>query len=103
MTLLVGLTRPLGNADWSVDSVALNWARSAQPQAHWQVTRRSLEPWAKNVQRGAVRFTVRAGPAWIIELSAPAGSARKTYRAVIVVSAISGSVSGASILATDEP
>jgi hypothetical protein len=80
------------------DAVALHEANSVQPQVHWSVTQRSFEPWASVVSRGNVRLTGGSGPAWVVELSAPGDSRFDGYRSVVVVSAVTGGMSSASVL-----
>ena len=80
-------------SDQRANDIALAQARSAQPQARWQVTRKSFVPWASDIQSGAMRVTGGSGPAWVVELSAPGDSTWKHYTALVVVSAVGASVS----------
>jgi hypothetical protein len=101
--LLLGLVGQLFSVDRSASAIALSWASSYQPQAQWSVVRQSFEPWAGDVERGTVRQTGGAWPAWVIELNAPSDSKFARYSAVITLNAITGQVSGASVLASGEP
>jgi hypothetical protein len=98
--LVIGLGIDLVATDLGADGTALRAARSAQPQAGWSITKRTFEPWADVVSRGTVRFTGGSGPAWVLQLSAPSDSQWANYSAVVVVNAVTGSVAGASVLAT---
>ena len=89
------------NNDRGADAVALHEVNSVQPQAHWSIIRRTFEPWASDVSRGSFRTTGGAGPAWVLELSAPSDSKWMNYSAVVVVSAVSGRVSAASVGASN--
>jgi hypothetical protein len=101
LVLMAGLGLDLANNDRGADAVALHETSSAQPGAHWSITRRTFEPWASAVSRGSVRMTGGSGPAWVLELSAPGDSKFQNYNAVVVVSAITGSMSAASVLASN--
>lgn len=80
---------------------ALHEAQSVQPRAHWSVMRESLEPWANDVDRGGVRLSDGTGPAWVVELSAPGDSTWTHYSAVVVINAVTGRISGASVLGSN--
>lgn len=98
--LVVGVAVGFMNSDRGADAVALHEVNSVQPQAHWSIVRRSFELWASVVSRGSYRMTGGSGPAWVLELSAPGDSKFNNYSAVVVVSAVSGSMSATSVLAT---
>jgi hypothetical protein len=98
--VVVGVAVGFINNDRGADTVALHEVNSVRPQAHWSIIRRSFEPWASVVSRGSYRMTGGSGPAWVLELSAPGDSKFNNYSAVVVVSAISGSMSAASVLAS---
>ena len=99
LALVAGLGIDFIYQEQRADAVALHEANSAQPQVHWSVTQRSFEPWASLVSRGTVRFTGGSGPAWVVELSAPGDSKFDGYRSVVVVNALTGGMSAASVLA----
>jgi hypothetical protein len=101
LALLAGLGLELVNNDRGADAVALHETSSVQPRAHWSITRRTFEPWASVISRGSVRMTSGSGPAWVLELSAPGDSKYQSYNAVVVVSAITGGMSAASVLASN--
>jgi hypothetical protein len=90
--VVVGVAVGFINNDRGADAVALHEVNSVRPQAHWSIIRRSFEPWASVVSRGSYRMTGGSGPAWVLELSAPGDSKFNNYSAVVVVSAISGSM-----------
>jgi hypothetical protein len=98
--VVAGLAVAFINNDRGADAVALHKVNLVQPQAHWSIIRRSFEPWASVVSRGSYRLTGGSGPAWVLELSAPGDSKFNNYGALVVVSAVNGSVSAASVLAT---
>ena len=103
LALLTGLSLQLIGVDRNAGTAALTEARSFQPQGHWSVVRQSFEPWANDVRRGPYRYTGGGGPAWVIELTAPSDATWRNYTAVVVVSAVDGGVSGASVLASNTP
>jgi len=97
LAFIAGLGIEFVNNDRGADAVALREASSAQPQAHWSIVRRTFELWASDVSRGNFRTTGGSGPAWVLELTAPGDSRGSSYRAVVVVSAISGKMSAAGV------
>lgn len=87
------------NIDRTASATAIHYASSVLPNAHWKVVRQTFEPWASNVQRGSFRSTGGTGPAWVVELSAPADSAWRGYSSVVVINALTGSTQSADALA----
>ena len=102
IALLAGASVDAVVSDQRANDIALAQARSAQPQALWQVTRKSFVPWASDIQSGAVRVTGGSGPAWVVELSAPGDSAWKHYTALVVVSAVDARVSAAQAAGSND-
>jgi len=103
--LVVGAAAALAlgpvNADDTADATALSFAISHQPQAHWHVAQRTFEPWASNVVRGSYRVTGFSGPAWVVELNAPADAIWKRYTSVVVISAATGTIMAGDVLETN--
>jgi hypothetical protein len=89
------------NVDRTADATALQYAASVQPQAHWTVVRHTFEPWANRVTRGEMQTTGGAGPAWVVELSAPPDSRWKSYSGMVVINAVIGMMWSGSVLASN--
>jgi hypothetical protein len=89
------------NADNTADATALSFAISHQPQAHWHVAQRTFEPWASNVVRGSYRVNGLSGPAWVVELNAPADAGWKSYTSVVVINAATGAIMAGDVLTTN--
>ncbi len=101
LALIAGVAVEFINNDRGADAVALREASLLQPPAHWSVLRRSFEPWATDVTKGSVRIRGSSGPVWVLELSAPGDSSWQSYRALVVVSAVTGSMSASDVLANN--
>lgn len=84
------------NIDRTAGATAIHYGASVLPNAHWKVVRQTFEPWASDVQRGGFRSTGGMGPAWVVELSAPADSTWKGYSSVVVINALTGATQSAS-------
>ncbi len=89
------------NVNRTADATALQYAHSVQPQAHWTVVRHTFEPWANRVTRGNLQTTGGAGPAWVIELSAPPDSKGKSYTGMVVINAVIGDMWSGSVLVSN--
>ena len=86
-----------------LDDLALAQVRSGQPQAHWNVTHKWFVAWSSDIETGTMRFTGGSGPAWVVELSAPADRKWRHYTAVVVIDPFFGHVSAASVAASNGP
>lgn len=89
------------NADRTADVTALNFATSHQPQVRWHVAQRTFEPWASNVVRGSYRLSGFSGPAWVVELNAPADASWKSYTSVVIINAATGAIMAGDVLETN--
>jgi len=89
------------NADKTADATALGFAISRQPEVHWHVAQRTFEPWASNVVRGSYRVNGLSGPAWVVELNAPADASWKSYTSVVVINATTGAIMAGDVLETN--
>ncbi len=96
LALLVAQAIGSINIDRSAGATATHYASSVFPNAHWTVVRQTFEPWSSDVQRGSFRATGGMGPAWVVELSAPADSTWKGYNSVVVINALTGVTQSAS-------
>jgi len=89
------------NVEQTAGSTAVRYASSVFPEAHWTVVRQTFEPWASDVQRGTYRATGGVGPAWVVELSAPADSTWRSYSSVVVINALTGVTQSADALGSN--
>lgn len=78
------------NIDRTAGATAMRYASSIFPNAHWTVVSQTFEPWSNDVRRGSFRATGGMGPAWVVELSAPADATWKGYDSVVVINALTG-------------
>lgn len=90
--LLVGQTAVSIYVGRTAGATALQYSSSVFPNAQWTVVRQTLEPWSSDIQRGNLRATGGIGPAWVVELSAPADSTWKGYDSVVVINALTGTM-----------
>lgn len=90
LALLVAQAVSSINAQQTAGSTAKQYASSVFPNAHWTVVRQTFEPWSGDVRRANFRATGGIGPAWVVELSAPADQTWQRYQSVVVVSALTG-------------
>ncbi len=98
--LIIGALLNSAYVERHVDSTALSFAASHQPQAKWTVVGHTFDPWANSVIRGNHRFSGGIGPAWVIELTAPWDSKWTNYSSVVVVNAATGGIDAGDVLAT---
>jgi hypothetical protein len=98
--IVVVLALEVGMVASGVDHNAVSQAAVYQPQAHWRVIDRSLEPWANDIVRGQARYSGGSGPAWVVELAAPGDSRYLRYSGMVVINAITGKVENINVLAS---
>ena len=101
LALALAVTFETSRTESTAANTAVAQAMSAQPQARWFVDHQTFELWANDVARGSMRLSGGSGPAWIVELAAPADSTWSTYRAVVIVNALTGAVSGSEVVAAN--
>jgi len=101
LALLVAQAIGSINVEQTAGSTAKRYASSVFPNAHWTVVRQTFEPWSSDVRRGSYRVTGGIGPAWVVELSAPADSSWRSYASVVVINALTGVTQSADALGSN--